>query len=80
MIQTKENCNAFLGGRRCRILNVKTCDDNEECAFYKTVDEAKESKEKANERLRSLSKIDQQYIAEKYNNGKKPWIKGGESR
>ena len=80
MIQVKGNCNAFLGGRRCRILNVKTCDNNGDCAFYRTADEVNSSKVKADMRLRALPKIDQQYIAEKYNNGKKLWIKGGERR
>ena len=76
MMQTKENCASFLGGRRCKILNVKTCDD-EECTFYRTFEEAKASKEKADKRLRSLPKIDQQYIADKYHKSKLIWHKGG---
>ena len=76
MLNTRENCSSFLGGYRCKKLTVKIC-IGEDCAFYKTADEAKTSKEKANKRLRSLPKIDQQYIADKYHNGKMIWNKGG---
>ena len=73
-MKTRENCSAFLGGYSCKKLKVKTCDE-EECAFYRTDIEEKISKEKADKRLRSLPKIDQQYIADKYHDGKMPWQK-----
>lgn len=43
------------------------------CAFYRTDEQAAESREKANARLRGLPDTTQRYIAEKYYNKKKIW-------
>ena len=75
-MNNREKCASFIGGYGCKKLKITTCEDDE-CVFFQTKAEAKVSKEKADKRLRSLPKIDQQYIAEKYHKGKVIWNKGG---
>ena len=43
------------------------------CSFSRTALEIRESREKALARLRTLPEFEQQYIAEKYHQGHRPW-------
>jgi hypothetical protein len=48
------------------------------CSFYKTPEQAEESRRKANARLASLDKAYQKHIADTYYCGKMPWLKDGD--
>lgn len=62
----------------CFAYKGETCDalDNMECvgcAFYKTEKQQLKDAEAANERLRGLDNLAQQYLADKYHEGKRIW-------
>lgn len=61
----------------CKKLTVDKC-IGESCSFKQTKEQADSSQRKSFERLASLSRENQIYIAEKYYGGKMPWIIGGE--
>lgn len=56
----------------CLATENETCDGTE-CAFYKTSKQAKEAREKAYERIRTLPEETQEQIADTYYDGFKPW-------
>ncbi len=56
-----DKCFADLGS--CKILKIKKCKG---CNFYKTHEEARISRKKAKDRLKSLDKPTRLHIAEKY--------------
>jgi NurA-like 5'-3' nuclease len=58
----KEKCFAEIGDK-CKTLNIKKCKG---CNFYKTHEEARISRKKAKDRLKSLDKATRLGIAEKY--------------
>lgn len=61
----------------CKKLTVDKC-IGESCSFKQTKEQTDSSQRKSFERLASLSRENQIYIAEKYYGGKMPWIIGGE--
>lgn len=62
----------YHDNNHCTALTVTKCPDK--CAFYRTDEQASESREKADERLRGLSLKEQQGIADKYYWGKMVWL------
>lgn len=70
------NCFAYKN-KRCKALDRMLCADNN-CQFYKTEEEQKESLKKAYARLASLDKAEQKYISDNYYKGKYPWLKAGD--
>ena len=52
--------------KRCRILKIKECDG---CSFYKTIEEVKEGRKKAIERIMSLDKVTRESIIRLYYDG-----------
>ncbi len=70
------NCAFETNESDCKAIVLKTCSFGYgRCCFFKTPDELAESVAKTNKRLRTLSTEEQNYIAEKYHSGKKPWRK-----
>lgn len=65
MTTWKGDCFAFhnLGRDGCGVLKIRNC---EGCKFYKTKAEAKESTQKARERLQTLDYASRRGITEKY--------------
>ena len=61
----------MVENERCGILKEKHCPGD--CSFRKTKEEQVRSLEKAKVRLRSLSKVEQQAIAERYYGGVVRW-------
>lgn len=57
-------------GRDCAILKTKSCDN---CKFTQTQTQHNSSITKCHKRIANLRNIEQESIAEKYYNGKKPW-------
>ena len=51
----------------------------EKCPFYRTPEQAQELRRKANARLASLDRTSQEYIAEKYYDGRMPWRRKDEN-
>lgn len=49
------------------------CPGEEDCKYFKSVAEITASEQAKNERLATLPEDHQQYIADKYYNGKMPW-------
>lgn len=68
-------CYALRKGR-CKVLNVKKC-EGPNCVFNKTEMQLKENKQKAMEKIKSLSLDKQMHISKEYYEGKMPWLKGG---
>lgn len=58
----KEKCFAEIGDK-CKALNIKKC---KRCHFYKTSEEARISRKKAKDRLKTLDKYTKVSIATKY--------------
>ncbi len=71
------DCFALNKQKGCGILTVPAC-TGESCPFYKSKGELKDERRMANHRLASLSAIEQRYIADKYFDGKMPWLEGGD--
>lgn len=69
-------CFALNEYNHCQVLTVVKCPGSR-CSFYKTPEQAEESRRKANARLASLEEEHQRHIADKYYRGKMPWLKGG---
>jgi hypothetical protein len=61
---------------QCQVLTVVNC-PGISCSFYKTPEQAEESRRKANARLASLDKAYQKFIADTYYRGKMPWLEEG---
>lgn len=77
--RTYENCALKMKGgpkRGCRVLQSMVCSNPESCAFHKTAEEKRASKEAYNRRMKSLPDEAQQYYAEKYHMGNRPWQEG----
>lgn len=66
------DCFALKENGKCTVLSGEICEGTS-CGFYKTKKEQEKSLEKANMRLRSLPKDQQEMIADRYHNGKKEW-------
>lgn len=58
----KEKCFAEIGDK-CKALNIKKC---KRCNFYKTSEEARISRKKAKDRLKTLDKGTRMEIEQKY--------------
>lgn len=71
----RKDC-TFNKSDRCVALDTKNCFYN--CAFYKTKEDYEKSKNKSDERLKTLEIKHQKYIAEKYYNRKQLFAKGKE--
>ncbi len=71
-------CFALSKNNRCRILTVYECTGTD-CPFYKTPEQATESRRKVNARLAGLDKAYQEHIADTYYRGKMPWLKEGDA-
>lgn len=67
----KTNCFSYTDNG-CVALNEDYC-KNGDCAFFKTKEKAKQDLEKANKRLASLPREEQEGIADKYYGGKISW-------
>ena len=68
------NCYAFRSGNECKILdNNKNC--GEHCAFRKTEEECAANRAKSDDMLAALPNEMQLYIAGKYYQGRRPWLK-----
>ena len=68
-----------LGAWGCK-ATVNQCDGkNEECPFFKTMGEHRESRKKANERLATLPEWQQRAIADQFYGGEMPWMSPAES-
>lgn len=67
-------CNKY---NKCGILTVKKC-IGEKCTFSRSEEQQEHLIMVTNERLNSLSSQKQNHIADKYYEGKMPWLKGGE--
>lgn len=63
----------------CKRLTVNKC-SGENCSFIQTRKQLEESNKYSFNRLSSLNKEHQVYIADKYYGGLMPWDKGGERR
>ena len=59
----------------CSALIVYKC-PGRKCAFFRTPAQARASLRRANARLASLDRTSQEYIAEKYYDGRMPWREG----
>lgn len=73
-------CEFYKDGRCIALTDgaKKSCKNGipfKPCAFYKTPEQAAESREKANERLRKLPEDRQKFIAEYYYSGVRVWDK-----
>jgi len=68
-------CFALSENNRCKVLIVVKCPGTS-CSFYKTPEQAAESRRKANARLTSLDEVYQKHIAATYYRGNMPWLEG----
>lgn len=66
-------CFAARGSFRCNVLTVPKCMGKLNCPFYKTKAQLIQEQCDTNKHLRSLDKMEQLYISEKYMGGKMPW-------
>lgn len=71
-----DRCFALSNQNRCTVLTVAKCPGSS-CPFFKTPEQAMESKRKAYARLASLDKAHQKHIADTYYHGNMPWLEGG---
>ena len=71
-LMKKYNCFAMVNGN-CGVLVATECVG---CKFYCSKAEMNRRREAANRRLGSLDRTTQRYIAEKYCEGKYPWLEG----
>lgn len=55
-------------------MHKNRCTGSEGCAFYKTAAAQRVSENAALERIATLPDGEQQYIADKYHQGKMPWM------
>lgn len=67
----KSKCFALVHGE-CSILTVEKCHKSK-CNFYKTMEQARISREKAIKKIGKLSESKRDYISEVYFGGEKPW-------
>ena len=67
-----EQCFANRNGAGCKIMESELCAGV--CVFYKTLDALKRERALAFARIAGLPAEHQSYIAEKYFNGRQPWI------
>jgi len=68
------NCYAFRSGNECGILN-NNINCGTHCSFRKTSEECAASRAKAYDMLANLPNDKQMYIAGKYYQDKRPWLK-----
>ncbi len=68
-----DKCFAAYGQGKCHALAVPRCQGYLCCPFYKTEAGLIQKQQESNARLRSLDKLEQQYIAGKYMGGTMPW-------
>ena len=73
-----ERCFAERDGFSCSVLVLYYCPGYEHCHFYKSMREHLDDVEKANRRLRSLPREQQESIADMYHRGHMPWREGEE--
>ena len=66
-MENEQECFAYCFSS-CKILKVKKC---EGCGFYKTEEQFKNDRLKANDRIRSLDGDYMSYIMAKYYSGKR---------
>ncbi|MFX4263107.1 hypothetical protein ACOBQJ_13045 [Pelotomaculum propionicicum] len=71
-------CFGGKGKNGCEILVVRKC-PGDSCSYFKTKYQHQTDIGKTLKLLASLDKEHQQYIADKYYRGKKPWLEGGAS-
>ena len=57
----------------CKVLRADCDGTNEECGFFKTMEQNIEDKMSADERLAGLPEWQQEAIIAKYYDGEKPW-------
>lgn len=69
--ERKSKCFALVSGE-CSILTVEKCHKSK-CNFYKTMEQARISREKAIKKIGKLSESKRDYISEVYFGGEKPW-------
>lgn len=62
-----------MNSRCCILLDSSQC--GEKCSFYKTAEQYKNNLQLANARLVALDTTTQTYIADKYFQGIKPWLR-----
>jgi len=67
-----EKCFAADSAKVCRVIRACRCDGTA-CAFYRTKEEARESREHSKELLRCLPSDRQMDIADKYYSGRCEW-------
>jgi hypothetical protein len=58
---------------KCAVLTLSKCQGHKKCSFFKTEERAELDRQKAFERISSLSFEQQIYIAKTYYSGKLPW-------
>ncbi len=68
-------CFAYIGGE-CIVVCGRRCRGSNKCAFYKTVEEHKQSSAAAFARIARLPFADQRFISENYYGGFFPWVSG----
>lgn len=73
-MELKDMCINRTRGNRCSKLIIKSC-PGDKCTFMKTTKEQESSCKYSFERLRTLSRDTQLYIADKYYGGSMPWKK-----
>jgi hypothetical protein len=61
---------------KCTVLTIGACAGGD-CPFFKTEESFKASLEAANRRLAGLDTVLQLEIADKYFDGRMPWLEGG---
>lgn len=71
-------CFALNKNNYCQVLSIVKCPCSS-CSFFKTPEQAAESRRKANDRLASLDQVYQKHIADTYYHGRIPWLEGGAS-
>lgn len=69
-------CFGGKGKSGCEMLVVRKC-PGDCCSYFKTEVQHQSDMQKALRRLASLDKENQEFIADKYYNGKMPWLEGG---
>ncbi|MCD8397584.1 MAG: hypothetical protein LUD12_10480 [Lachnospiraceae bacterium] len=74
VIRCNENC-AMRSEKEnsCRIMQDEVCFNASGCSFHQTEEERQASREKFNQRMKSLSRDEQVYYAGKYYRGRMPW-------
>ncbi len=73
MSDMNNNCFALGDKKKCNALNIGNCMGHEKCPFYKTRKQAKWDHKQTNEHLCALPGAEQEYIAQKYYRGNRPW-------